>query len=565
MRLESAANMRRSPSQLQLRVVPLFREETWEELEDDLLIILNGRTDHLAQFHQLHNEGLTWSNLLRSAAYLASKPSKKEESIYFEHISTVASFLSIGRAKRELKLSVVKTMISCLSPAEAGWQLRDPVIEGTLDFLTKRKEDWEFMEHTEMILIWELRAMCLRQIEREQERITQVATTGESAAIIISTGAKLMEAGIGKGAQTISEHIEIAGENVKGRVVSENYPLIMDKDAVVAMTYSNAAKRASEGAKVSTRVAVDGICEASTRGLQMVAKALDNDKIAESLPPEGLEVIKAAGKVGVATLGAAAIVGEAIIETSRTVVHKAAEVTADVVQHKYGTSAASVVSDSGETAGNVIRTMGNLALLQSGGLTKAAKNAGKTNVDDEFSKAKDTMRMLEGRARTLLKQTEGFLSEGNLHALAGSSAEILRKTPVNQATESRQRSNSKSSDVSKETSQTDSSSVENTRRSSFNSSSHQLNSNSEASTSQSSNYSTTSSSPATPSNFKPSRISRRGSKTRKKRPPLQPNILKSDQRLSERSVGSTRRGSSYPGDLVPIPDTVIANSIENQN
>lgn len=403
------AIMRRSPSKLQLRVLPLHREQAWEDLEDDLLIILNGRIDLLEHFHNLHNAGVARSNLLRSIAYLASRPSKREESIYYEHISTVASYLSIGRANRELKLAVLKTLVVCLSPAEAAWQIHDTVIDETLDFSTKRGQQWEFMEHTETTLIWELRAMCLRLIDREQERVARVAKTGDAAAVMISAGAKLMEQGMARSIPMISDRIETAGKHVKVLVKVNDYPLMMDRDAVVAMAFSDAAKRASEGAMESTRMAVHGIRDAASLGLQMVANKLDNRKIAEILPPEGLEAIKVVGRVGMATLGAAAIVAEAMIETSRAVLKTTVLVTADVVEHKYGTSAGQVVSDAGETAGNVLRAFGNVAMLERKLLAKAvAKHAGKIRANEEAEKAKDAMRLLESQAANMMRRTLAF-------------------------------------------------------------------------------------------------------------------------------------------------------------
>jgi hypothetical protein len=61
-------------SNLQLRVVPWHREQAWEDLEDDLCLILAGQTDCLSHFQRLHKEGLVQSNLLRSLAHLVSRP-----------------------------------------------------------------------------------------------------------------------------------------------------------------------------------------------------------------------------------------------------------------------------------------------------------------------------------------------------------------------------------------------------------------------------------------------------------------------------------------------------------
>ena len=397
--------MQRTSSKIKLRVFPLNRVQAWEDLENDLFLILNGRSDHLEEFHTLHTSGLTRSNILRSLSYLASRPSKRNESFYFEHISSVAVFLAIGRSPRELKLAALKALMTCLSPVEASWQIQESVIDGTLKFLTRRSVEWEYMEHTETVLMWELRAMCLRQIEQEQKRVDRLKTTGDTAAVYISAGATLMQAGIARSVPAISQQIDTAGKLVKGMIKSDEYPLITSRDAVVAMAYSDAAKRASEGARETTFQTVTGIRDASARGLNMVARKFENSKLAESLPPEGREVMKAVGKVGMATIGAAAVVGEAIVETSRAVMEKTACVTADVVKHKYGTSAGQVVKDAGDTATNVFRAVANVAMLEGSVVAKAAmKNSGKNHVRGEISNARKSLCFLEQQACGLMQE-----------------------------------------------------------------------------------------------------------------------------------------------------------------
>jgi hypothetical protein len=398
--------MRRTSSKLELRVFPLDREQAWEELEDDLFLILNGRSDHLEEFQKLHTSGLTRSNILRSLAYLASRPNKRDESLYFEHISSVAVFLAIGRSPRELKLAALKILMTSLSPVEASWQIQESVIDDTLVFLTRRSVEWEYMEHTETIILWELRAMCLRQIEQEQKRVDRVASTGDTAAVYIATGATLMQAGMARSVPAISQKIDTAGKHIKGMIKSDEYPLMMSRNAVVAMVYSDAAKRASEGARETTFQTVVGIRDASARGLNAVARKFDNSKLAESLPPEGREVMKAVGKVGMATIGAAAVVAEAMVDTSREVIEKTASVTADVVKHKYGTSAGQVVKDAGDTATNVFRALTHVAMLEGSVAAKAlVTDSGKNHVKGEISNAKESLRFLEQQASSLIQKT----------------------------------------------------------------------------------------------------------------------------------------------------------------
>jgi hypothetical protein len=398
-----------SPTVLAFQGLNKSSEHRWEELEDDLLILLNGRLDHLADFQKLHTDGIQNSCLLQSIAYLSTfrkGQSETDESKYYEHISVLAAYLSVGRAKRERKLVVIKTLVTCLSPAEASWQVQDAVIEGTLDFITCRSnEEWEFMEHTETMLIWELRAMSLRLLDREQERVAIVAKTGDTAAIVISAGARLVQEGMTRSGASLSNKIEHAGVHVKGHLKANDYPLMMDRDAVVALAFADAAKRASMGAKQSTKLAMDGIRDASGRGIQMVASKFEDGKMTENLPPEGREALKAAGKVGLATVGAAAMVGEALVETSRLVMENTGKVASGVVEHKYGTSAGKVARDANETATNIMRAIGDVARFsETGTLAKVvAVGEAKGHAMLEAEKAKEALKRFESQATSLFK------------------------------------------------------------------------------------------------------------------------------------------------------------------
>ena len=420
-----------SASDLPLRVFPINKEQAWQEMEDDLCLILAGRLDHLAHFEKLHNDGLVTSNLLRSLAYLSSRPRRKRRnssvdddsnkdvdesssssssySHYYEHVSTVAGFLSNSRSIRQLKLSALGTLMTCLSSAEAAWQTQEAVIEGTLDFLTNRDvSEWEFMEHSEMVLIWELRAMCLRQLEREKERVDRMATTGDTAAIYISGGAKILEAGMNESVPIISQRIDLAGETIKKGLKPDDMPLMVSRDAVVALAYADGVKRASNAALSSTRLAVNTIRDASSMGINIVSSQFEDGNLGDKLlpnHPEGREALKAAGKVGMATLGAAALLGEAVVDATRAVASKTASVTADVVQHKYGTSAGQVIRDAGDTAGNVIRTAGNVAMFESKAIAKSVvKTSGKLRVENEVAKAADSVRFLEEKTAEFVKK-----------------------------------------------------------------------------------------------------------------------------------------------------------------
>ena len=368
--------------------------------------------EYLSLFRILYDDGLHSAALLESAAFLSRRKrlmERDETYCYFENVATVAAYLSVGRAKRSLKAAVLRAIMMCLSPIEAQWQVLDSVIEGTLDFVTQRSiREWEYMDHTETVLIWELRALSLRLLDCRQERVIRLAKTADVASVVISAGAKLVEEGVSRYSNTISGHIEYAGQQVKGRIPANNHPIMVDQDAVVALALADSLKQASKGVKEGTKIANDAIRHASVRGVQAISTKFEQEVTGDSLPVECREALRAAGKVGVATIGAVAIVGEALLETSRAVMETTASVTADVVQHRYGNSAGKVASDAGETAVNIVRTLGNVAVVSGGaaGLaTTAVRENAKNQVASEAEKGVDALMTMKEFAKSVFKST----------------------------------------------------------------------------------------------------------------------------------------------------------------
>jgi hypothetical protein len=298
-----------------------------------------------------------------------------------------------------------------------------------------------------MTTMYEIRAQCLRvqegEYERRIQRLKRVSESSDEAAMIISASAKLVEFGIHKSNTIIERKIESAGQAAKQWVDVDDEPLILNRDAVVAMAFSETAKRASEYAREGTSMAIDSILDVSISGLQKVGQHLvgdrngnstdddtdsnrDNDRV-EDHDDEGIcvgcsplnqrerrEILRAAGKVGMATVGAAALVSEAVARSSRSVVIKTAGVAADVVGHKYGTTAGDVVKNAGDTAGNLVRVAGHVALLDSSVLAKhVAKTASKAHVDYEAQRAKQRIEEFEKRFASMMSNTLGVQIEGN--------------------------------------------------------------------------------------------------------------------------------------------------------
>ena len=302
-----------------------------------------------------------------------------------------------------------------------------------------------------MTLIFEIRAQCLRLQEEENERrlrrIRRMTESSDDAAMVIAASAKLVELGIHQSNKLIERKIESAAKAAKEWVEVDDEPLILDRDAVVAMAFSDTAKRASEYARKGTAMAVDSILDVSISSLHKASEHLMassptdgdiDDETNTSLttcdqetdqnnegagygmcggplsPCERREMLKAAGKVGMAAFGAASLVGEAVVHTGRSVASKTAGVAADIVSHKYGSTAGNVVKNAGDTAGNLASAASNVALIDSTVLAKhVAKNASRVHIDHEAQRAKDRIEAFEKRVTSMMSNNLGIQVGGD--------------------------------------------------------------------------------------------------------------------------------------------------------
>ena len=439
-----------SPQKL-LALMSSNRDEfLWEEVEDDFLILLEGRLDRLQIckdfFFETNPQGEGRLGPRRSCDFLLSlgyllSSKQKDLAIHDDHVSRFASFLSTGRDARFFKQAVVRTIYRmCLStPGRETLAIENMTKsdsesgeEKLYNFLTTRSQEWE----DELVndfspdvvnLVYEIRAKCLRDLDLERERIKSVAETGNSTAVIIATGAKIVELGIHKSNKVMEGKISNAGEKVKdwideGATENQQQQQVRQHanghEAIAVRAISSSTKRASEFANQSSKVVADSTVDTTLSGLSSLANKIEEstDK-ADQLSPESREIIKTAGKIGIASVGAVALVAEAVIETGRSLSSKTANVTADVVGHKYGSVAGEVAQDAADTYTNVLETMKNVTLASNGSklVSKAAQNAGKNQIDEDVERAKQAMLKLERQGAFVAKHALGIQwTEGSI-------------------------------------------------------------------------------------------------------------------------------------------------------
>ena len=135
------------------------------------------------------------------------------------------------------------------SPKEALWQIEEGCLKETLNFLVDRAHDWAFPEHTEALLLWELRAMCLWFLDLSEKvnrlDVDDVIKGSEVAAANIAGAAKWVERGLKCSVPVIHIGLETAGDQLKGMIT----PTTGFENAATVAIYTSAAKVASTGVR----------------------------------------------------------------------------------------------------------------------------------------------------------------------------------------------------------------------------------------------------------------------------------------------------------------------------
>jgi hypothetical protein len=408
-------------------LLPVSNSEdcSWEDVEDDLAITLENNPDSLQLFRSVHSAGVCERHVLQSLAYLSSStlsplqsPVKVTNDVdhapfdathecrYTDAVSTVADYLAQQQSTTDqtIKLACLRLLMTLRSPIEAGWQLQESVLANTVLFVTERSYEWEYLDHSDQVLLWELRAICLNEQERMVEQLGRIRRRGEFTATSISAGARFVEAGLLHSTNMVTSGMDETGGLLK-TVLEPKYiePAISNSNThhaqkkssgMATLVVTGAAKRVTNDARVTTKGLVMELRKVSTQGLQTAATKFQDGNMGERLVPhpESRMVLMAVGDVGMASLGAAAIVGEAVYNSTSAVVKKTADITVDVIEHKFGHSAGQVVRDTSDTAGNVLRTIASVAAFKGRILTKAiAKDVGKNHVQEYENKGSTSL------------------------------------------------------------------------------------------------------------------------------------------------------------------------------
>lgn len=215
----------------------------------------------------------------------------------------------------------------------------------------------------------------------------------------------------------VNKGIEAAGEYVKNNTEplkqssSDNKNLLKNKENVEECgerdddpmierigslddmrAFSSASVDTTDAIRRGVRSAVFGVRDYSTRKLNDASELWKEKDVGRKIIPDDdvRSMATAAGKVGVAALSASAIFAETLFEATGEVAKTSVQVVSEVTTHKHGEEVGEVVKNTGVAAGNVLRTITHVGMIEASVLSKVvARNTAKVNTIEIEQKEKE--------------------------------------------------------------------------------------------------------------------------------------------------------------------------------
>jgi hypothetical protein len=221
---------------------------------------------------------------------------------------------------------------------------------------------------------------------RDSSDAEVIIAAGDYAAEKIYGGAQFLSNGLTHIIPKVTSCIENAGEyakqNIEPNSNQEPVDATKDEDRTVAITQTSV--RATDMFRESAKTVAGGICDYSTKGINKMAEKWDENKLGKELCPEDelRETIVAAGKIGMATLGATLNIAESVFDATKAIAQTTTAVTAQVAQHKFGGNTGAIIENTGTATGNVIRGITHVGTLEGHVLSKVVmKKTAKAKMD----------------------------------------------------------------------------------------------------------------------------------------------------------------------------------------
>ena len=247
--------------------------------------------------------------------------------------------------------------------------------------------------------------------------VSAIERRGDVMAKGIYEGAKLIENGlVNVVTPLLTKSIESVGSFAKDRIEpisgddSDN-----DEEDDMAISLSNDVVNATDKFRQGSQAVAFGVRDVSTKGIiaSVSKKWEENDTTANLIQDDELRaLVGAAGKIGIAALGASAVIGESIFETTKegtfssmissfclcyihnkrslhftpAVSQTSVKAVSELVALRHGSNAGKQIENIGEATGNVVRGITHIGTLEGQVVAKvAAKNAAKLQMNEKKS------------------------------------------------------------------------------------------------------------------------------------------------------------------------------------
>jgi hypothetical protein len=312
------------------------------------------------------------------------KPSSRDSAI-----DNLASYLSSENSLYIQKLECIRLLILSLSQSECHWQVQEGCLKETLSFLMDRMHDWAFPQHSEMLLLMELRAKCLYYKESfHQESNTDidfVIKESEIAAESIADIAKSIKFGIKSSVSLLHVYLDQAGNTMKCILTPNEIKNAWRAQKLAHIT--NTAKlmtlEARKNAKFISTIFRDVALEVIGRALC----TLEDKQFCEKLIPnkKHRDLLAAGSELCISMIGGIIIISDAIFESTKSINRKIVSVTVEVVRHKYGDSCGQIFKDGCDATGNILSIISDIAIFEKGIRTKSlAKSSSRRHFRDKY-------------------------------------------------------------------------------------------------------------------------------------------------------------------------------------
>lgn len=247
-----------------------------------------------------------------------------------------------------------------------------------------------FLDNNKFSLLWELRALCLHELEQQIQRDAEIRQAGLVAADCITDTATvvtqvlrgttaLASHGLHSASQLVVEHTTAKEDDTPTEETTND-----ESSPSPAVALTGTIHRATDQARIWTASASRTVRTQAAQHLHsaVVQNTTTTPDTSSLIPPQHTATVHAAAHVALACVGATTMVGEAVFRETGHVCTAATDAVAAIVEHTCGAEAGQVTSHVGHSAGNLLRTVAHVAPLLA--LPRSVvKSTGKWHVEQQ--------------------------------------------------------------------------------------------------------------------------------------------------------------------------------------